>query len=583
MADTEPQRKEKRKRRWGDAPHEEVSVKIKNRLPVLVEPVIAANDDVLKDKKAKALALQASIKARLAALKSKQNPPATVPKRPAEDLSSLPVPASKKAKVYDLDLTTIGPTFQAVKPEPQKPKVNPYLAHTKDEAEEPLDDRIQTAKVRKRHKEIKWIEPGTFVEIAERKREKAVNALQSGFVSGRKKGEFVQSNSLAEVYGAGGETVRDNDNTLGLRGDCDNKKMPLVMEWWDLELLPTKLKKQVTKFESEMQLQHAITQLQQLGDSKEEHEDTIDTRELESQCFDQAALSHSKTAALVQHIVPVKTNREYSLKEPTLFLTKRELKRQRKLRRSEKQRELQDMQAAGLVAPPEPRLTLRNFIRVLGDQAFMDPSQMERKVQEQMQARQRAHMQKNEENKLTKEQRAEKRTRKMQEDTSQAVSVAIFYVKDMSHPYHRTKVDLNALQNNITGGVLQCDKPQVMVCVIAEGGPKAIKRFIRLMTVRMKWQGLDEEEEDETPEGEEKAKFNPDNKCELVWTGMATKRLFSGFLFQSCETSAQCRNALKTKGVGHFWDQVSAHACGKGDTFTFKLGDTDDEAEMQCS
>ena len=110
------------------------------------------------------------------------------------------------------------------------------------------------------------------------------------------------------------------------------------MEWWDLELLPTKLKKQVTKFESEMQLQHAITQLQQLGDSKEEHEDTIDTRELESQCFDQAALSHSKTAALVQHIVPVKTNREYSLKEPTLFLTKRELKRQRKLRRSEKQR-----------------------------------------------------------------------------------------------------------------------------------------------------------------------------------------------------------------------------------------------------
>lgn len=579
MADTEPPRKEKRKRRWGDAPPDETAT-------VVVAPAALSSD--LDEKKAKALALQASIKARLAALKNKQ--PAATPKRPAEELTSVSsklAPAPKKAKVYDLDLTATVPTFQTVKPEPVKPKVNPYLSHANDEEEEPLDDRIQTAKIRKRHKEIKWIEPGTFVEIAERKREKAANALQSGFVSGRKKGDFVQSHSLAEVYGAGGETmVEDDGAVLGLRGDCDNKKMPLVMEWWDLELLPTKLKKQVTEKESDFQLQQSKAQLQQLGDSKADQDNSIDgIIELESQCFEQAALSYSKTASLVQHIVPIKTGSDDALKEPTLYLTKRELKRQRKLRRSEKQRELQDLQAAGLVPPPEPRLTLRNFIRVLGDQAFMDPSQMEAKVQEQMQARQRAHMEKNEESKLTKEQRAEKRARKLLEDTSQAVTVAIFYVKDMSHPYHRTKVDLNAQQNNITGGVLECGHPQSMACVIAEGGPKAIKRYMRLMTVRMKWQGLDEDEDDEENlDGEEKAKFNPDNKCELVWTGMAVKRLFTGFLFQSCETSALCRNALKNKGVGHYWDQVLAHASGKGEKFILKLVDSDEEdVEMQDS
>jgi len=569
MADIEPQRQEKRKRRWG--PPEE-----KLQENELVPPATATSNG-LDEKKAKALALQASVKARLAALKSKHNVVPAAPKRPADEEPIL-APDSKKAKVYDLDLTMTAPTFQTVKPVPVVPKINPYLAHAKDEEEEPLDDRIQTAKIRKHHKEIKWIEPGTFVEIAERKREKAANALQSGFVSGRKKGEFVQSYGLAEVYGSAGDAIIEKEGALGVRGDCDNKKMPLVMEWWDLELLPSKLRKQLAENENKFQLQQSKSQLQRLGESNEEYEEYIDTKELESQCFDQATLSCSKTAALVQHIVPIKTGSEEALKEPTLYLTKRELKRKRKLRRSEKQRELQDLQAAGLVAPPEPRLTLKNFIRVLGDQAFMDPSQMEKKVQEQMQARQRAHMKKNEETKLTKEQRSEKRARKLLEDTSQTVSVAIFYVKDMSHPYHRAKLDLNAQQNHITGGVLECEYPHSVACVIAEGGPKAINRYIRLMTVRMKWQGLDEDEEYEALEGGEDAKFRPDNKCELVWTGMAKKRLFSGFLFQSCETSAQCRNALKSKGVGHFWDQVLAHASGKGDAFTLKLVDSDDEA-----
>lgn len=574
------------------------------------------------DAKAKALALQASVKARLAALKAKTAAAAAIPpppsaaippspvvslKRPPPDPLPVEYPGVKRAKVYELDMSVTTPTFK----HPVK-KINPYLAHRKVETEEEAaaaavaaskeinDERlVRSSKPRTRNKEMHFIEPGTFVEIADRKRLKAVNAEQSGFVSGRKTGQYVTSSNMAQIYGAGG-AVNDDDLDDVLPPPVfgnDKTTFPHVLEWWDVELLPSKLKKQVAAYEGKTLSKDAQRQMRQLTDNSKTTnggKDDISSlnnetvKDLQERCFEQAALAHSKTAALIQHIVPVKPANAQEGPEalPTLYLTKRELKRQRKLRRTEKQRDLQDMQAAGLAAPPEPRLTLKNFIRVLGDQAFLDPSQMEQKVMEQIHARQRAHMERNEASKLSKEGRAEKLAKKLTENTSGGVHVALFYVKNMSHPYHRTKVDLNAQQYNITGGVLECENPQ-LACVICEGGPKAIKKYIRLMTVRMKWKGLeedDEEEEQNTGDDEDAPtthKFEPNNKCELVWTGMAVKRFFKGFVFQACETSDQARKVLRAKGVGHFWDQVLTHASGRGEKFRLKLAEESDEEDQK--
>mmetsp|Transcript_30242 Transcript_30242/g.69740 ORF Transcript_30242/g.69740 Transcript_30242/m.69740 type:complete len:219 (-) Transcript_30242:654-1310(-) len=196
---------------------------------------------------------------------------------------------------------------------------------------------------------------------------------------------------------------------------------------------------------------------------------------------------------------------------------------------------------------------------------------------EQVQARQRAHLERNAANQLTKEQRAEKQARKLFEDTSKNVTVALFYVKNMSHPYHRTKVDLNAQQNSITGGVLECKSPS-LACVICEGGPKAIKRFTRLMLVRMKWPGPDDDEGDDEDDDDknDSPQFDPNNKCLLVWTGMSVKRLFKGFVFQACETSETARKILAHKNVEHYWDHVLASASGQGDAVNFRLGDSAD-------
>jgi U4/U6 small nuclear ribonucleoprotein PRP3 len=108
------------------------------------------------------------------------------------------------------------------------------------------------------------------------------------------------------------------------------------------------------------------------------------------------------------------------------------------------------------------------------------------------------------------------------------------------------------------------------------------------MLERMKWKGenmLDRGDSDDDNDGNEpmdgtnpsnmdepKQKFNPENYCQLVWTGMAPKRMFNTFAFQSCPNAESARKVLEAKGVAHFWDQVVVHASGMGETFNFRLG-----------
>jgi U4/U6 small nuclear ribonucleoprotein PRP3 len=649
-----------RKRRWGEAP---VNDKPLEKAAEVAPTTASAG---LSDPKAKALALKESIAARLAALKQAK---ANVQNPNLSSASSLTnakdtyvedaAPSSKKARKFDLDLTITGPTFQPQLPiRTIKPANNPYLAHLQKEHSDTVASKstssipsessivvqkpetdlqsqdprlIRSSKPRHRHKEWSFVEPGTFVALGQKQRTKAAQVWESGYASGRKMGNKVVALGLADTYGPGGAAELnggDDDDPMSLvpRPDCrplnyemgqsstgnnSDFRMPLIMEWWDVELLPATLRKQVQALEGQALVQSSKRQLKSFrkiqnssvdgvqtdatATDKESSELGLTTSEiatLTESCWSQAALSHSKTAALVQHIVPLvsKSEKTTAVPLPTVFLTKRELKRQRKLRRAEQLRQKQDMQAVGLLPPPEPKLTLSNFMRVLGDQATLDPSQMERKVLEQMQARQKAHLDRNAERKLTPEQRAAKLARKLFEDTSKGVTVALFYVKNLSHTYHRTKVDLNAQQNNITGGVLECGNPS-LACVICEGGPKAIKRYTRLMLVRMKWQGPDDAEEDDANNeplepGAVKQVFTPDNKCELVWTGMSKKRLFKGFQFQSCDNSDTARKVFANKGIEHYWDQVIAHSLGRGEQFHLKLGneesddDENDEEQM---
>ena len=69
---------------------------------------------------------------------------------------------------------------------------------------------------------------------------------------------------------------------------------------------------------------------------------------------------------------------------------------------------------------------------------------------------QRAHEAANAARKLTPEARKEKTVKKLKEDTSLGVSVAVFRVQDLGNQQKKFKVDINAQQLYMTGGFLRC-------------------------------------------------------------------------------------------------------------------------------
>lgn len=75
---------------------------------------------------------------------------------------------------------------------------------------------------------------------------------------------------------------------------------------------------------------------------------------------------------------------------------------------------------------PEPKVKLSNLMRVLGSEAVQDPTKVEAHVRKQVADRQRRHESANQQRKLTKEQRTEKKIRKIKEDTSLSVHVALY-------------------------------------------------------------------------------------------------------------------------------------------------------------
>jgi U4/U6 small nuclear ribonucleoprotein PRP3 len=108
------------------------------------------------------------------------------------------------------------------------------------------------------------------------------------------------------------------------------------------------------------------------------------------------------------------------------MLTKKELKKARRLRRQAELKDKQEKIRLGILPPDPPKVKLSNLMRVLGNEAVLDPTEIERQVREQVQMRLDKHLQANEERKLTPEERAEKKRLKFQEDTQGMVHVAVF-------------------------------------------------------------------------------------------------------------------------------------------------------------
>lgn len=81
-------------------------------------------------------------------------------------------------------------------------------------------------------------------------------------------------------------------------------------------------------------------------------------------------------------------------------------------------------------------------MRVLDSAAVADPTKVEKHVREQMAKRQRKHEQDNLSRKLTDEQKREKKIKKLQEDTSISVKIAIYRIRNGSDNFGNFSLNL---------------------------------------------------------------------------------------------------------------------------------------------
>ncbi|KAF9361367.1 hypothetical protein BGX26_003879 [Mortierella sp. AD094] len=398
--------------------------------------------------------------------------------------------------------TVKAPSFATAKinqkPEPKKelkildipedftdPEKNPYY-----------DPNLAAAPRERKARPLKFAPKGKYKSIANQVRaEQRVEQLRK------------------EIEQRGQASLQEED--LLVKDGFTRREVLKGVEWWDAAFLPNKTYDDFSE-----------------GHVKIETDDSLITR-------------------YIQHPIPIEPPNEAahaaSAKPRPLMLTTKERKKLRRQRRRELLKEKQDKIRLGLLPPDAPKVKLANMMRVLGQEAVLNPTEIEMKVRQQVAARLQGHLDMNEERKLTHEERKAKEQKKKEEDVAKGIHVSLYRINDLSHPQKKFKVDKNAEQLGLTGIVLMYP---TFTIVVVEGGSKSINSYKKLMLRRIDWT------DNTRLDGTEVSEGTIDNKCLLVWEGQLRERQFKTFRFIKCRTDAQLKETLARFGVQHYWDQA---------------------------
>ncbi|CAG4958410.1 unnamed protein product [Colias eurytheme] len=377
-----------------------------------------------------------------------------------------------------------------------------------------VDARVTNKPAVRARRALRFHEPGKFRQMAERLRMKAqLEKLQNEISQIARKTGISSATKLALLAA----DVPDSD------------RVPDI-EWWDSVILLTPEEREAKR--STNDANDARTHTQRVTDCNIGDDDIVDN------------LNGDAITNLVEH--PQQLRPPTEPLKPTympVFLTKKERKKLRRQSRREAWKEEQEKVRLGLEAPPEPKLRISNLMRALGTEAVQDPTAIEAKVREQIAKRQKTHLEANKARALTKEQKREKVDRKIREDTTMGVHVAVYRVKDLFEcASAKFKVEVNAQQLHMTGCVVL---HRGCCVIVVEGGPKQHAKYKRLMLHRIKW----EEETVKETDGTEVP-----NSCQLVWEGTTAHRSFGEIKFKVMPTEKQARELFQKHKVEHYWD-----------------------------
>uniref|UniRef100_A0A2K5QN88 U4/U6 small nuclear ribonucleoprotein Prp3 n=1 Tax=Cebus imitator TaxID=2715852 RepID=A0A2K5QN88_CEBIM len=289
-----------------------------------------------------------------------------------------------------------------------------------------FDPRVSIAPSQRQRRTFKFHDKGKFEKIAQRLRTKAqLEKLQAEISQAARKTGIHTSTRLALI--APKKELKEGD-------------IPEI-EWWDSYIIPNGF---------------------DLTEENPKRED------------------YFGITNLVEH--PAQLNPPVDNDTPVtlgVYLTKKEQKKLRRQTRREAQKELQEKVRLGLMPPPEPKGTfLSGLCCQKGWQVYVFNSGGT------LTSLYLAHEEANAARKLTAEQRKVKKIKKLKEDISQGVHISVYRVRNLSNPAKKFKIEANAGQLYLTGVVVLHKDVNV---VVVEGGPKAQKKFKRLMLHRIKW------------------------------------------------------------------------------------------------
>merc|ERR1711976_317845 len=282
-------------------------------------------------------------------------------------------------------------------------------------------------------------------------------------------------------------------------------------------------------------------------------------REIDGQKRAYTEVNVEKITPYIEHPIPIKITTEKEAAEaPMMHLTPKERKKLRRLKRQERTQEIRDKIKMGILQPPPPKVKMSNLMRVLGDEAIADPSTVERKVRAQVEQRRKEHEQRNEARKLPAEERKAKKKQKWMAEQEPTTGVLVFKLKDLNNKRHLFEIDMNAQQFHLTGCCISC--PGVANIVIVEGGPRAIKRYKKLMTRRIKWaEDQKDDDDDEEDDDDEVTAPKLQDHCVLIWEGVVKMRIFKNWKVTHARSEAEARKTLADRGGEHYWEMLARY------------------------
>jgi len=284
-------------------------------------------------------------------------------------------------------------------------------------------------------------------------------------------------------------------------------------------------------------------------------------REVDGQKRAYTEVNVEKITPYIEHPIPIKITAEKEATEaPMMHLTPKERKKLRRLKRQERTQEIRDKIKMGILQPPPPKVKMSNLMRVLGDEAIADPSTVERKVRQQVEQRRKEHEQRNEARKLPAEERKQKKKQKWMAEQEPTTQVLVFKIKDLTNKRHLFKIDMNAQQFHLTGCCITC--PGVANIVIIEGGPRAVKRYRKLMMRRIKWsedQTKDDDDDEDSDDEQNVTAPKLHDHCVLIWEGVIKQRNFKNWKVTHARSEAEARKTLADRGSEHYWEMLARH------------------------